>query len=110
CQSTLEVVARFLALLELYREGLVGFDQVQPLGELTVRWVGGDDVGELQIDEYVGATTDRPTADASPDPKGTTKPDPVAAAAGTPAAAPRGAAKESHGDAADEPVLSDGPA
>ena len=42
CQSTLEVVARFLALLELYREGLVAFDQVDALGELTVRWTGGD--------------------------------------------------------------------
>ena len=36
CQSTLEVVARFLALLELYREGLVSFEQVPALGELTV--------------------------------------------------------------------------
>ncbi len=42
CETTLEVVARFLALLELYREGLVGFDQVQALGELTVRWTGAD--------------------------------------------------------------------
>ena len=56
CQNTLEVVARFLALLELYREGLVGFAQVQALGELTVRWTGGDSAaGELTIDEYAGA-------------------------------------------------------
>jgi segregation and condensation protein A len=56
CASTLEVVARFLALLELYREGLVGFDQVQPLGELTVRWTGEDDAGSaLEVDEYAGA-------------------------------------------------------
>jgi segregation and condensation protein A len=56
CQSTLEVVARFLALLELYREGLVGFEQVTALGELTIRWTGGDDVeGVLDIDEYAGA-------------------------------------------------------
>ena len=57
CQSTLEVVARFLALLELYREGLVGFEQVQPLGELTVRWTGPDDASaaELLVDEYAGA-------------------------------------------------------
>ncbi|MGH3545460.1 MAG: segregation and condensation protein A [Mycobacteriales bacterium] len=41
CASTLEVVARFLALLELYRNGEVGFDQLRPLGELHVRWVGG---------------------------------------------------------------------
>jgi segregation and condensation protein A len=54
CQGTLEVVARFLALLELYREGMVGFDQVQALGELTVRWTGGDGPVELEIDEYAG--------------------------------------------------------
>jgi segregation and condensation protein A len=56
CTNTLEVVARFLALLELYREGLIGFDQVQALGELTVRWTAGDDAGTaLQVDEYAGA-------------------------------------------------------
>ena len=32
------IVARFLALLELYRHAAVGFEQVEPLGELTVRW------------------------------------------------------------------------
>src|SRR5918995_1204713 len=42
CQHTTELVARFLALLELYREGVVAFDQVAPLGELWVRWTGGD--------------------------------------------------------------------
>ncbi|HLT11371.1 MAG TPA: ScpA family protein [Micromonosporaceae bacterium] len=53
CKSTLEVVARFLALLELYREGLVAFDQMVALGELTVRWTGGDQSDlELSIDEY----------------------------------------------------------
>ena len=40
CEHTVEMVARFLALLELYREGAVGFDQVAPLGELWVRWTG----------------------------------------------------------------------
>jgi segregation and condensation protein A len=56
CQSTLEIVARFLALLELYREGLVGFEQLQPLGELTVRWTAADDASaaELLVDEYAG--------------------------------------------------------
>jgi len=55
CGSTLEVVARFLALLELYREGLVAFEQVEALGELTVRWTGADDPAvELSIDEYAG--------------------------------------------------------
>ncbi|WP_131785610.1 segregation and condensation protein A [Protofrankia symbiont of Coriaria ruscifolia] len=39
CWQTIEVVARFLALLELFREGRVAFSQEVPLGELTVRWV-----------------------------------------------------------------------
>jgi len=34
----LEVVARFLGLLNLYRESAVAFDQPEPLGTLTVRW------------------------------------------------------------------------
>jgi segregation and condensation protein A len=37
-----EVVASFLALLELYRENVVAFEQVAPLGELYVTWTGGD--------------------------------------------------------------------
>src|SRR5699024_5897915 len=37
------VVARFLALLELFREQLVGFEQAAPLGDLTVRWTGHDE-------------------------------------------------------------------
>ena len=67
CGSTLEVVARFLALLELYREGLVGFEQVQALGELTVRWTGPDEpVGELSVDEYAGAPPEpEPAEEAS---------------------------------------------
>jgi segregation and condensation protein A len=65
CQSTLEVVARFLALLELYREGLVGFEQVQPLGELTVRWTGPDDASatELLVDEYAGTPEESEAGD-----------------------------------------------
>jgi segregation and condensation protein A len=41
CEHTLEVVARFLALLDLYCEAVVAFDQVDALGELHVRWLGG---------------------------------------------------------------------
>ena len=37
-----EVVASFLALLELYREDVVTFEQVLPLGDLYVTWAGGD--------------------------------------------------------------------
>ena len=32
------VVARFLAVLELYRHAAIGFEQIEPLGELTLRW------------------------------------------------------------------------
>lgn len=38
----LVVVARFLALLDLFRESAVAFEQLTPLGELTVRWLGTD--------------------------------------------------------------------
>jgi segregation and condensation protein A len=41
CEHTIEVVARFLALLELYREATVQFEQLEPLQELQVRWTGG---------------------------------------------------------------------
>ena len=41
CSHTVEIVARFLALLELYREQVLSFEQEDPLGELVVRWVGG---------------------------------------------------------------------
>lgn len=61
CTSTLEVVARFLALLELYREGLVTFDQPTALGELVVQWVGDDTAGlEITIDEYSGEQPTHP--------------------------------------------------
>ncbi|WP_182526770.1 segregation and condensation protein A [Nocardioides dongkuii] len=55
--DTLTTVARFLSLLELFREGAVAFDQVTPLGELTVRWTGADDVDaeDLVTDEFEGA-------------------------------------------------------
>ncbi len=50
--DTLTTVARFLALLELFREGAVAFDQVTPLGELSIRWTGHED-GEIEVgDEY----------------------------------------------------------
>ncbi|MEU0913875.1 segregation and condensation protein A [Streptomyces althioticus] len=51
--DTLTVVARFLALLELYREKAVTLDQESALGELTVRWTGGDeDVAAAVTDEF----------------------------------------------------------
>ena len=32
------VIARFLAVLELYRHAAISFEQLEPLGELTLRW------------------------------------------------------------------------
>jgi segregation and condensation protein A len=56
--DTLTTVARFLSLLELFREGAVAFDQVSPLGELTVRWTGTDE-GDIEIyDEFDGGPPD----------------------------------------------------
>lgn len=53
CDTTLLVVARFLALLEIYRDGSVVFDQPVPLGELHIKWVGGDtSVVRHEIDEF----------------------------------------------------------
>jgi segregation and condensation protein A len=45
--STLVVVARFLALLDLYRQGVLRFDQVVALGELQISWSGPDE-GEIE--------------------------------------------------------------
>jgi len=50
--STLVVVARFLGLLELYKEGQIRFEQVVALGELQITWVGSS-TGEILIsDEF----------------------------------------------------------
>jgi segregation and condensation protein A len=45
-QGSYEVVASFLALLELYREDAVSFEQVTPLGELYVTWTGHQDAAD----------------------------------------------------------------
>lgn len=53
CEHTIEVVARFLGLLEMYRDKVVVFEQVAALGELYVRWVGGrDDVPQAPDSAY----------------------------------------------------------
>jgi segregation and condensation protein A len=62
CPDTMHVVGRFLALLELYREGVAAFDQLVPLGELHVRWVAGSDVTPFLTadvdDSYDAVVTD----------------------------------------------------
>jgi segregation and condensation protein A len=61
--DTATTVCRFLALLELFREGAVAFDQMTPLGELTIRWTGTDD-GEIEVSDEFDELVD-PDAEAS---------------------------------------------
>jgi segregation and condensation protein A len=65
----LTTVARFLSLLELFREGVVAFDQVTPLGELSVRWTGSEE-GDIEItDEFDGAPGDPDEDPMLPEPQ-----------------------------------------
>ena len=58
--DTMTRVARFLALLELFREGVVAFDQITPLGELSIRWTGEEDTEVEITDEFDGAPEPAP--------------------------------------------------
>lgn len=57
-----EVIVRFLALLELYKQGMVDLEQQDRVGDIEVRWLGGDDLasvgarsaGAFAIDDYEG--------------------------------------------------------
>ena len=90
--STLVVVARFLALLELFRESAIGFEQAEALAELTVRWTGSEE-GEIEVDDEFDepppgdpTTTARMTA-ACPHPRRapmSDQPEPVVAEAPEP--------------------------
>ena len=71
-ESTLVIVARFLALLELFKESVITFEQAEALGELDIRWTGAD-AGDVTIDDEFdepdertdgtdGAETDEPVA------------------------------------------------
>ncbi len=66
--DTLTTVARFLSLLELYREGAVAFEQAAALGELTIRWTGADDAAaeDLVTDEFDGAPPESDAEEETP--------------------------------------------
>ena len=66
--TTLVIVARFLALLELFRESVLALEQEDPLGELTVRWTGAAS-GEVEVSDEFDEDDD-PDADADDDPDG----------------------------------------
>jgi segregation and condensation protein A len=50
--NTLVVIARFLAILELYKDSLIRFEQIVALGELHITWTGSAE-GEIKVsDEF----------------------------------------------------------
>jgi segregation and condensation protein A len=72
CTVTVEIVARFLALLELFRDGWVAFEQITPLGDLLVRWTNQEEKPEDgavdgSVDRSVDGTADRPVEDTAND-------------------------------------------
>jgi segregation and condensation protein A len=53
----LEVIVRFLALLEMFKQGMVELDQTERFGDIDIVWVAHDatvSVGALAIDDYEG--------------------------------------------------------
>ena len=52
----IEVIVRFLAVLELFKQGVVELDQAEQFGEIEITWTGGEhlDADEFEIDVYEG--------------------------------------------------------
>ncbi len=75
CDSTLLVVGRFLALLELYRESAVSFEQITPLGDLTIRWMAGAQGEVVVVDEFDDYLADKDTDTDTDDEGVAPKPD-----------------------------------
>jgi segregation and condensation protein A len=57
CEHSIEVIARFLALLDLYKENVILFHQEEALAELQVEWTGGT------VEEATAAATTTPASD-----------------------------------------------
>jgi segregation and condensation protein A len=54
-RERLEIIVRFLALLELYKQGLVDLDQATSFGELHVCWLGGGGSPvAVEVEDYQG--------------------------------------------------------
>ena len=66
-ESTLVVVARFLALLDLYRQGALRFDQVISLGELQIHWVGPETGAVEAGEEFDIPSIDMSETEEGPD-------------------------------------------
>ncbi|KAB8189982.1 segregation/condensation protein A [Nonomuraea phyllanthi] len=62
CGGTFEVIARFLAVLELFRESAVTFEQVEALGDLHITWTGSDD-GDVAVGDDYEESAEKPRND-----------------------------------------------
>ncbi|WP_426572897.1 segregation and condensation protein A [Aquihabitans sp. McL0605] len=54
----LEVVVRFLAVLELYKQGMIDLDQPTTFGDLTITWVGGESDEDRSVLAGIAARVD----------------------------------------------------
>jgi segregation and condensation protein A len=68
CTATVEIVARFLALLDLFRDGCIAFEQVTALGDLLVRWTLQEDADGADAAPSIDSEPDDPAARAALDP------------------------------------------
>ena len=59
CGGTYEVIARFLAVLELYRRGRIALDQAAPLGDLYVSWTAPEEDDGEANDQDEGEANDQ---------------------------------------------------
>ncbi|AJE86485.1 hypothetical protein SLNWT_6109 [Streptomyces albus] len=106
--DTLTVVARFLALLELYREKAVTLEQEEALGDLLVRWTGQAGEQPLVTDEFDQESA--PAQARRTDTAAAPEPGPEPAAGPAPAADPDSAADPAPAPAAPGPAPLPAPA
>ena len=57
-EERLEVVVRFLAVLELFKQGFIDIDQAECFGELVVTWAADDDLAISSITEMALSSVD----------------------------------------------------
>jgi segregation and condensation protein A len=65
CEDTYEIVARFLAVLDLFRDKCVSFVQESPLSDLYIWWTGDDDSDDTAAPD-AGADEPGQAADSGP--------------------------------------------
>ena len=54
----LDVIVRFLAVLELFKQGMIDLDQPSTFGDLTISWVGGDSDEDRSVLAGIAARVD----------------------------------------------------